>query len=47
MRKLSKAIISYALTKNIDAIVIGHNQGWKQTLGEQTTRTSFRRLSTR
>ena len=31
MHKLSKAIISYALTKNIDTIVIGHNPGWKQS----------------
>jgi putative transposase len=31
MHKLSKAIIQYAKSKNIDTIIIGHNNGWKQS----------------
>ena len=31
MHKLSKAIVQYAKTRNIDTIVIGHNNGWKQS----------------
>ncbi|MHB1813114.1 MAG: IS200/IS605 family accessory protein TnpB-related protein, partial [Thermoplasmataceae archaeon] len=30
MHKLSRAIVQYAESKNIDTIVIGHNDGWKQ-----------------
>ena len=30
MHKLSMAIVYYAESKNIDTIVIGHNDGWKQ-----------------
>ena len=30
MHKLSRAIVQYAETRNIDTIVIGHNDGWKQ-----------------
>ena len=30
MHKLSNAVISYARNLNIDTIVIGHNNGWKQ-----------------
>ena len=30
MHKLSMAIVQYAETRNIDTIVIGHNDGWKQ-----------------
>ncbi|MVT13513.1 MAG: IS200/IS605 family element transposase accessory protein TnpB, partial [Euryarchaeota archaeon] len=32
MHKLSKAIVQYAKTRNIDTIVIGHNNGWKQSV---------------
>jgi len=32
MHKLSKAIVQYAKTKGIDTIVIGHNNGWKQSV---------------
>jgi len=31
MHKLSKAIVQYAKSKNIDTIIIGHNNGWKQS----------------
>jgi len=31
MHKLSKVIIQYAKSKNIDTIIIGHNNGWKQS----------------
>jgi len=31
MHKLSKAIVQYAKTRGIDTIVIGHNNGWKQS----------------
>lgn len=31
MHKLSRAIIRYALSMNVDTIVIGHSQGWKHT----------------
>jgi len=31
MHKLSKAIGKYAGTRNIDTMVIGHNNGWKQS----------------
>jgi transposase, IS605 OrfB family, central region len=31
MHKLSKAIVQYAKTRNIDTIIIGHNNGWKQS----------------
>ena len=31
MHKLSKAIVKYAKTRNIDTIIIGHNNGWKQS----------------
>ena len=31
MHKLSKAVINYARNLNIDTIVIGHNNGWKQS----------------
>jgi len=30
MHKLSKAIVHYAKSRNIDTIIIGHNNGWKQ-----------------
>ena len=30
MHKISSAVISYAITNEIDTIVIGHNNGWKQ-----------------
>ena len=30
MHKISSAVISYARTNEIDTIVIGHNNGWKQ-----------------
>ena len=30
MHKISKAIMEYAMNINIDTIVIGHNDGWKQ-----------------
>jgi putative transposase len=30
MHKLSKAIVQYAKSRNIDTIIIGHNNGWKQ-----------------
>jgi putative transposase len=32
MHKLSKAVIEYAMNNEIDAIVIGHNEGWKQSV---------------
>ncbi len=32
MHKLSKAIVQYAKSKDIDTIVIGHNNGWKQSV---------------
>jgi transposase, IS605 OrfB family, central region len=32
MHKLSKAIVQYAKTRNIDTIIIGHNNGWKQSV---------------
>ncbi|MFP3255874.1 MAG: transposase [Thermoplasmata archaeon] len=32
MHKLSKAIVQYAKSRNIDTIVIGHNNGWKQSV---------------
>ena len=37
MHKLSMAIVYYAESKNIDTIVIGHNDGWKQevTMGKR------------
>ena len=31
MHKLSKAIVQYAKTRNIDTVIIGHNNGWKQS----------------
>ena len=31
IHKLSKAVIQYAKSKNIDTIIIGHNNGWKQS----------------
>ncbi len=30
MHKVSRSIVSYALSEGMDAIVIGHNDGWKQ-----------------
>ncbi len=33
MHKLSKSIVEYAESENIDTIVIGHNNGWKQSSG--------------
>ncbi len=30
--KLSKGIINYSLLNNIDTIVIGHNELWKQSI---------------
>jgi putative transposase len=30
MHKVSKAVVQYAESRNIDTIVIGHNNGWKQ-----------------
>jgi putative transposase len=40
MHKLSRAIVYYAETKNIDTIVIGHNDGWKQevNMGKRNNR---------
>ncbi len=37
MHKLSRAIVQYAESRNIDTIVIGHNDGWKQevTMGKR------------
>ncbi|MVT12711.1 MAG: IS200/IS605 family element transposase accessory protein TnpB [Euryarchaeota archaeon] len=32
MHKLSKAIVKYAKSKNIDTIIIGHSDGWKQSV---------------
>ena len=32
MHKLSNAVIAYAITDEIDTIVIGHNNGWKQSV---------------
>ena len=32
MHKLSNAVIAYARTSEIDTIVIGHNEGWKQSV---------------
>ena len=32
MHKLSNAVIAYAITNEIDTIVIGHNNGWKQSV---------------
>ena len=32
MHKLSKAVIAYTRTNEIDTIVIGHNNGWKQSV---------------
>ena len=32
MHKLSNAVINYARMKEIDTIVIGHNEGWKQSV---------------
>ncbi|PYB67447.1 transposase, partial [Thermoplasma sp. Kam2015] len=32
MHKLSKAVIEYAMNNRIDTIVIGHNNGWKQSV---------------
>jgi putative transposase len=32
MHKLSKAVIEYAMNNKIDTIVIGHNNGWKQSV---------------
>ena len=31
MHKLSRATVQYAETRNIDTIIIGHNNGWKQS----------------
>jgi len=31
MHKLGKAIVQYAETRNIDTVVIGHSNGWKQS----------------
>ena len=30
MHKLSKTVINYAISNNIDTIIIGHNKGWKK-----------------
>ncbi|PYB68791.1 transposase [Thermoplasma sp. Kam2015] len=32
MHKLSRSIVEYALSRKIDTIVIGHNDGWKQSV---------------
>ena len=32
MHKISNAVIAYARTNEIDTIVIGHNNGWKQSV---------------
>jgi len=32
MHKLSKIIIEYAYNLNVDTIVIGHNEGWKDSV---------------
>ncbi len=32
MHKLSNAVIAYAMNNEIDTIVIGHNNGWKQSV---------------
>ena len=32
MHKISNAVIAYAITNEIDTIVIGHNNGWKQSV---------------
>ena len=32
MHKLSNGVIAYAITNEIDTIVIGHNNGWKQSV---------------
>ena len=32
MHKISKAVVEYAKSKTIDTIVIGHNEGWKQSV---------------
>ena len=32
MHKVSKSIVEYAKSRNIDTIVIGHNEGWKQSV---------------
>ncbi len=36
MHKVSRSIIDYAKSKNIDTIVIGHNDGWKQSVNMGT-----------
>ncbi len=33
MHEISKSIVEYAKSMNIDTIVIGHNDGWKQSTG--------------
>ncbi|MHB1709391.1 MAG: RNA-guided endonuclease InsQ/TnpB family protein [Thermoplasmataceae archaeon] len=30
MHKLSRAVVNYAISRDVDTIVIGHNNGWKQ-----------------
>ena len=32
MHKISKSIVEYAMSKDVDTIVIGHNDGWKQSV---------------
>ena len=32
MHKISNAVMAYAITNEIDTIVIGHNNGWKQSV---------------
>ena len=32
MHKISSAVIAYAMNNEIDTIVIGHNNGWKQSV---------------
>ena len=33
MHKLSRAVVNYAISRDVDTIVIGHNNGWKQDPG--------------
>jgi putative transposase len=32
MHKIANAVIAYALNNKIDTIVMGHNNGWKQSV---------------
>ena len=33
MHKMSRAVVNYAISRDVDTIVIGHNNGWKQDPG--------------